>query len=87
MDDRRKADPHIIALTERVDNIEASLAANTALTAGVKRDTAAIVEAWTAIAGGLKVLGWLGKAAKWATYLAALAAAVAAFLHGKPPTP
>ena len=86
-DERRRADDaRFAALDARCGNIEKCLAENTAITAGVKADTAAIVEAWTAIAGGLKVLGVLGKVAKWATYLVSLAAAVWALLHGQRPS-
>ena len=87
-DERRRADDARFAtLDARCDNIEKSLAENTRITAGVKADTAAIVEAWTAIAGGLKVLGALGKVAKWASYLVALAGGVWAILHGQSPRP
>ena len=86
-DDRRRADDaRFSAIESRCGNIEQALALNTNITAGVKADTAAIVEAWTAIAGGLKVLGVLGKVAKWATYLVSLAAAVGALLHGQRPS-
>ena len=86
--DRRADDQRLHDLAERVGKIEQGLVTNTALTNEVHKNTTAIVEAWTAISGGMKVLGWLGHAAKWiAAFLAAIAAIYAAWHSGvQPPT-
>jgi hypothetical protein len=52
-------------LTQRMDRIEASVAENTRITQGIKADTAEFLEVFTAVRGGLKVLGWLGSVLKW----------------------
>jgi hypothetical protein len=41
-----------------------------------QKSTAELVEFWQAVQGGIKVLGWLGKFAKW---FAGIAGACAAF--------
>ena len=75
---RRAADPRLDSLCERVGTLETKMEVNTALTQEVKRDTAAIVEAWTALSGGLKVLGVLGTIGKYVAYIAAAVSAVSA---------
>ena len=75
---RRGSDPRLDSLCERVGTLETKMEANTALTQEVKRDTAAIVEAWTALSGGLKVLGVLGTIGKYVAYIAAAVSAVSA---------
>jgi len=87
MVDRRKEDQRIAALEERCYGIECALAENTNMTKAVKADTAAIVQAWTAVAGGVKVLGWFGTFAKWLTIIAGAATAVWAFFGGHVPKP
>lgn len=87
-DERRRAeDARFLALETRCSNIEKCLAENTELTAGVKADTSAIVEAWQAISGGVKVLGVLGKIAKWASYVVGFVGGVWALMHGQTPRP
>lgn len=82
--DRRADDKRIGALEQRCAGIECALAENTKMTQAVKADTAAIVEAWTAVSGGLKVLGWCGTIAKWVGAVGAAGAALWAFFHGGP---
>ena len=57
----------------------------------IASSTSGLVDAWAAISGGLKVLNFLGKAAKWVTYFAgmitALYAAWSVSHGGPPPTP
>lgn len=79
---RRADDPRIAKVQEQVEwltgrhaELKTRLDENTALTGEVKRDTAGLVEAWTAIAGGMKVLGWLGRVAKWFGVIAGAIAA------------
>lgn len=68
--------------------IKQQIAANTALTEQVHTNTKDLVEAWTALAGGVRVLGWLGHIAKWAAGLLALGTAVWGAMHlGSPPKP
>jgi len=89
--DRRNDDRRFRAIDERCLRIESQLQQNTELTQEVVKNTTDIVAAWTALSGGLKVLGWLGIAAK---YLALFAGAVSALggawyalTHwGQPPT-
>ena len=77
---RREADKKIEELVGRVDRLaeqhavlSGKLDENNAATARIEASTAGLVEAWTAIAGGIKVLGWLATAAK---YIGMFAAAV-----------
>ena len=105
--DRRLPDPRITVLDgrvatldERCNRIECQIKKNTELTqstadivARVDHNTTDIVEAWKALAGGLKVLCWLWSAAKWcgivATALTAVGALWYALTHGgqSPPPP
>lgn len=88
MNDRRADDARLKALEERTTRIEHAVAENTSLTKTVNTNTAAIVDAWNAMAGGLKVLVWLAKAAKYVTYaLGFVAAAYAVLKGGSPPAP
>ena len=89
MNDRRIDDVRLTALEERCGRIETAVAENTLLTKTIQKNTDDIVEAWNAIAGGLKVLGWLARAAKYLTYALGLVAAAYAVLRGgnPPPTP
>ncbi len=71
------------ALVDKVDQ-------NTAATLRVEKNTAEIVDAWKALSGGLKVLGWLGKVAKYTAYFLGLIGAAGsawyALTHwGEPP--
>lgn len=69
----------------RMDRMEAELSANTAITVQVR-------DLLQALRGGLRVLGWLGVAAKWIGGIAAAVTAVWALIHalihsGRPPHP
>ena len=81
---RRAVDPHLTAIRERVASLEdgqldlsVRLEANTVLTKDVQKNTAAIVEAWSALSGGLKVLGVLGTIGRYVAYIAAAVSAIA----------
>lgn len=54
---------------ERMDRIEAALAANTRLTQSVQQDTAVVVEWINAIQGATRVLEAIGKLAKPVGYI------------------
>lgn len=74
-----------LALSTKIDQ-------NTATMLDIKKNTEDIVEAWDAITGGLKVLGFLGTCAKYVTYFAAAIGATGgawyALTHwGASPTP
>ena len=57
------------------------LSENTKATQDVKENTAGVVEALQAIQGGMKVLAWLGKAARPVMYLAVPGAVLLAAWH------
>ncbi len=52
---------------------------NTDATNAIKADTAELLEAFRSFKGAMKVLEWIGKAAKPIGYIAGLCASVAAF--------
>lgn len=52
---------------------------NTDATNSIKADTAELLEAFRSFKGAMKVLEWIGKAAKPIGYIAGLGASVAAF--------
>ena len=52
---------------------------NTDATNSIKADTAELLEAFRSFKGAMKVLEWIGKAAKPIGYIAGLCASVAAF--------
>ena len=89
MDDRRRStDPQFAELVvqqsrleRRVDELESKLDANTVMTRRIDENTVGIVDAWNAAVGGLKVLGFLAKLAKWAGWIAAGVGAIAALMH------
>lgn len=62
-------------------DLAARLDANTEITRRIEANTAGVTEAWNAAVGGLKVLGLLGRIAKWIGYIAGAVASVAAILH------
>ena len=80
---RRAADEKLNSLTDRVGSIEqsqvrleAQVAENTEMTKRIEANTAGVVEAFNAVLGGLKVLGFLARMAKWASWILAGAGAV-----------
>ncbi len=75
--DRRTDDKRFKIIDDRCTRIEQGLVENTLATKRVEANTEAIVEAWKAIGGGLKVLGWLGTAAKYIAYFATAVSAIA----------
>lgn len=66
---------------DRMKNIEADLAANTALTIENTALTRDIKELLDAAKMGLKVIGGLGTAFKWAGGIAAAATAIYTFIY------
>lgn len=62
-------------------DLKAKLETNTELTKKIEANTAGVVDAWQAAVGGLKVLGFLGKVARWVGYILAAVAALSAYLH------
>lgn len=69
------------ALSIRVDKLARDLQTNTEATKRVEENTAELVDAFKAVRGGMRVLGWLGTAAKWLTSIAAAGAVVWAAWH------
>lgn len=77
---RRSADKHLTELSSRVSTLEEGMKENTEVTKRIEENTRGIVEAWQAIVGGLQVLAFLAKLAKWAGYIAGAVTAVWALL-------
>lgn len=75
----------MVAQVASVEKTQAELAEqlafNTQITAKVVQNTADIVEVWQSVKGGMRVLGWLGLAAKWLTIIAACVTAVGAAVY------
>lgn len=67
------------SLETRMDTLERKLEENTALTKGV-------VDVFGSLAGGIRVLGWLGAAAKWVVSIGAAGAMVWALINGNSPS-
>ena len=82
--ERRAADPWRI-------KIEAEVAENTRITAETKQRVDEMYDILVAIQGALKVLRWIGIAAKWVTVLTGMASAMALLwyqlTHGGSPKP
>lgn len=86
--DRRSDDPRVTALVAQVASIEQrqedlsrQLAINTAITAQVSQNTTDIIEVWTSVKSGMRVLGWLGAAARWVAIIASCITAVGAAVY------
>lgn len=79
---QREAGQQRQQVNQRVAAMEQSLAHNTDM-------TSELLGVVVAVKGGLKVLAWLGMAAKWCSYIAAGAVAVYTLaqiaMHGAPP--
>lgn len=58
-------------LSSRVKVVEDKIDSNTQATLEGNRDAREILEIFQAVRGGLRVLGWLGTAAKWVAGIAA----------------
>ena len=61
---------------ERMDDLEAAIKENTVITAGIKADTAEIIDFFASAKGAFKVLEWIGSVAKPISYIAMLVSAV-----------
>ena len=62
-----RVDQKLTALHQRQDKADAELKRVGSVTDKLSADMVGPLEAWQATVGGLKVLGWLGSAAKWIT--------------------
>lgn len=77
----------------RMDAIERGLRENTVATLEGNRDAREVLELFRAVKGGIRVLGWIGGAARWVGFIAtagtAIYAAWYAISHGGqlPPKP
>ena len=60
----------------RMDGLDAAIKENTAITEGIKADTAEIVDFFSSMKGAFHVLNWIGALAKPLSYIAMLASAV-----------
>ena len=60
----------------RMNELDAAIKENTAITAGVKADTAEIVDFFESAKGAFKVLEWIGSVAKPISYIAMLVSTV-----------
>lgn len=78
-DDSNAAAERRQSLETRMDTLEAKLEENTEL-------TKAVVDVFGSLAGGIKVLGWLGAAAKWAVSVGAFCTMIWAIAHGNTPS-
>ncbi len=74
-DELSDIDRRLDAGERRMRVIEARLLENCAATKRIERNTSDLVEAFQALTGAFKVLGWFGKAAKPLGYIAAAVAA------------
>lgn len=92
---RRAADEQIrlladdvTALKEKQATLEAQIAENTEVTKRVEQNTKGVVDAFNAAVGGLRVLEFLARLAKWASYILAGATALWALVkYGDLPRP
>jgi hypothetical protein len=71
----------LYTLTERMDSFERGLADNTAATQQIQANTAAMVEVFESWRGAMRVLEWIGKAAKPVSYIAATITAIVAMFY------
>ena len=69
----------ITAVKLKQANFQRLLKENTDATNSIKADTAELLEAFRSFKGAMKVLEWIGKAAKPMGYVVGLGASVAAF--------
>lgn len=78
---RRASDIRIDSLERSVQQVSEGLEQNTIITNGIKLSMDEGIEILNALKGGLKVMGWLGKFAKWVAAIAAGFAAIYAFVQ------
>jgi hypothetical protein len=69
----------------RLNALEKNLGANTALTAKLSADMETFLTIFGTLEAGFKVLGAIGRLAKWFAPIITIAAAVWAIMHGKWP--
>jgi hypothetical protein len=69
----------ITAVKLEQSEVRRLLKENTDATNAIKADTAELLEAFRSFKGAMKVLEWIGKAAKPIGYIAGLCASIAAF--------
>lgn len=69
------------AFVARHEELAQQLKDNTELTKKVEANTAGVVDMFSALQGGFKVLGVLGQIGKWIAYIAGAVTAVWAVLH------
>jgi hypothetical protein len=69
----------------RLRTVERKIDANTELTAKLAHDMAAFLTIFDTFEAGFKVLGGLGKLARWAAPILTAVAAIWAIMHGKFP--
>lgn len=74
---------------KRMNGLDSRIAENTRLTQELKADTGELLDIFKSIKGGIRVIGWIGAAAKWVGGLLGAALAIWAFIqsitHGGKP--
>lgn len=79
----------LFSLTTRMDSFERGLEENTKATGRIEANTKVMVEVFESWRGAMRVLEWIGKAAKPVSYIAMTASAIAGLFYaiksgGKP---
>ena len=72
---------HLAKLEKKIDTLEAGMLHSSLMIAKNSEDTAEMLDMFKALKGGIKVLGWLGVAAKWAASIIAVFAAIYAIVQ------
>lgn len=67
-----KGSARMDSMDEQIQANTTEIKANTAITLRVEKNTGEVLEVFSAVKGGFRVLEWIGKGAKW---LAAISAA------------
>jgi hypothetical protein len=79
------------AFEQRLGALERNLSGNTDATARIEANTRALVEVFESWKGAMRVLEWVGKAARPLAYVASAAAAIVGLVYaikgGTPPKP
>jgi uncharacterized protein YoxC len=68
-------------MDRRVNSVEANLQANTDMTAKIALGTGQVILIFESMKSGVKVLGWIGIAAKWVGGIVGAIAAIYAFIQ------
>ena len=71
----------LAALVLRVDGVERGVRENTTITANNAADTRELLDMFRAAKGGLTVMSWLGRLAKWVAGFVAAFVAIYAFIQ------